>query len=118
ADLFEIVLARHPVGRFAYFLHGRQHQAEENPDDRDHYQQFDQGKAFAMMPHCAPLSDKGMADGIPPESRPYWVSPQTALQPATGRAESIRNGPTPSPGRCLLLAPEPRHAPAHRTGSD
>jgi hypothetical protein len=41
ANLFEVVLARKPVGGFAHFLHGWQQQADEDPDDRDDDQQLD-----------------------------------------------------------------------------
>jgi hypothetical protein len=67
ANLFEVVLARHSVGGFAHLLHGRQQQADEDPDDREDDQHLDQGKGSAMAPHGKPPSNKGMPAGV---SRP------------------------------------------------
>ena len=43
--LFHVVLAGEPGRRFADFLDGRQKQADQNGDDRDHHQEFDQSEA-------------------------------------------------------------------------
>ncbi len=44
-DLLDIVDALGAAGRLAGRLHGRQQQGDQQGDDRDHHQQFDQGKA-------------------------------------------------------------------------
>ena len=36
------LVALHPGGGLAHLLHGRQQQADQDGDDRDHHQQFDQ----------------------------------------------------------------------------
>ena len=43
-NLFEIVLALRSTGSFTGLLDGGQQQGDENGDDRNHHQQFDQGK--------------------------------------------------------------------------
>ena len=42
--LLEIVAAGHPPRRLTRRLHGRQEQADEGGDDRDHHEQFDEGE--------------------------------------------------------------------------
>jgi hypothetical protein len=41
-DLLEVVGAGHPAGRGPRRLHGRQEQAYEHADDRDHDQEFNE----------------------------------------------------------------------------
>jgi hypothetical protein len=43
-DLLEIVLALRPAGGLPGALHGRQQEADERRDDRDHDQKLDQGE--------------------------------------------------------------------------
>jgi hypothetical protein len=47
ADLLQIVVALDPVGRLAHLLHGRQEQADQDRDDRDHRQQFNERESAA-----------------------------------------------------------------------
>ena len=44
AKLLQIVSTLGPAGRLAGRLHRRQEQGDQNADDRDHDQQFDEGK--------------------------------------------------------------------------
>ena len=46
--LFHVVGATSPPGSFTGLLNGGQQQADEHTDDRDHHQQFDEGKAGHM----------------------------------------------------------------------
>ena len=46
-DLVEMTLAVHPPGRLPRVLHGRQQQADQDPDDRDDDQELDQREARA-----------------------------------------------------------------------
>ena len=50
ADLLEVVGALHPPGGFPRGLHGRQQQRDQDPDDRDHDQQFHERKAAHATP--------------------------------------------------------------------
>src|SRR5262249_2949888 len=43
-DLVQVVLALRAVGRLTHLLHGRQEEANEDGDDRNHHQQLDQGE--------------------------------------------------------------------------
>ena len=47
ANLLEIVLAFHAVGRLANFLHGRQQEADEDRDDGDDDEQLDEREAWS-----------------------------------------------------------------------
>jgi hypothetical protein len=44
ANLLEVVLSAHPVGRAASTLHSRQEQRDKHTDDRDDDEQFDERK--------------------------------------------------------------------------
>ncbi len=44
AQLFHLIGALRAAGRVPRCLHGRKQQAHENPDDRDHDQEFDKRK--------------------------------------------------------------------------
>jgi len=44
-DLFQVVRARVPPGGLAGALHGRQQEADQDRDDRDHHQEFDEREA-------------------------------------------------------------------------
>jgi len=50
AELLQVVGATDAVGGLAHLLHGRQQQADQDRDDRDHHQQFDQRKPVANSP--------------------------------------------------------------------
>jgi hypothetical protein len=45
AELLEIVAARHPPGRFAGRLHGRQKERNQHADNGDHHKQLNERKA-------------------------------------------------------------------------
>jgi len=54
-DLLEVVGALRPRRRLANPLHRRHEQGDQDGDDRDHHQEFDEGKAPAhrgkVLPH-------------------------------------------------------------------
>src|SRR5439155_24041660 len=50
-NLLEIVLALGTGRGLADLLHGRQQQADQDGDDRDHHQQLDQGESLTTT-HC------------------------------------------------------------------
>jgi hypothetical protein len=43
-DLFQVVLAGGAGRSLAHLLHGRQQQANQDGDDRDHYEQLDESE--------------------------------------------------------------------------
>jgi hypothetical protein len=47
-NLFDIVLALSPTGRFTGLLHCREQQRNENRNDRDHNQQLNQSKTSTL----------------------------------------------------------------------
>jgi hypothetical protein len=49
SDLFEVVGTLHARGGLAHLLHGRQQQADEDRNDRDHHQQLDQRKRTTRL---------------------------------------------------------------------
>jgi hypothetical protein len=44
AQLAEVISAKHPLSRLPGAVEGRQHQADQHPEDRDHRQEFDERK--------------------------------------------------------------------------
>src|SRR5262249_12527580 len=66
--LLEIVGARHSVGGFTHLLYGREQEADQHGDDRDHHQKLDQREPQPLPPstgvtHSNLLSQRGMQGG-------------------------------------------------------
>jgi hypothetical protein len=53
SQVFEIVAAAAATGRFARRLNGGQQQCYQDPDDRDHHEQFDERKARSSQAKLA-----------------------------------------------------------------
>jgi len=81
-ELPQVRRAAHPPGRLAGPLHGRQEQADQGGDDRDHDQELDQGKPAAARALVQPAAHFGVqpdqASLQRPEARVIWIDLRVA----------------------------------------
>jgi len=49
SELLEVILALGPPGGLACRLHGREQEADEDADDRDHHQEFDERETLNAL---------------------------------------------------------------------
>src|SRR5438094_697520 len=70
AELLEVVGTFQAIGRFAYFLHRGQKQADQDRDDSDNHEQLDQGEATSRALHerCLRLRRRQWK-GLPKETK-------------------------------------------------
>src|SRR5438105_3750202 len=91
ANLLEVVGALRARGRFAYLLHRRQKQADQDGNDGDHHQQLDQGKSVPpFVP--APAHDNLLVNKISTKKNretARGVTSQTAESPTIADHDSL-----------------------------
>jgi hypothetical protein len=78
SDLLELVLALQPRGRVPHFLHGRQQQADQDGDDRDHHQKLDESEAATTHDRDLESKHGGMHKIVYPT--PRTVEPEEAVR--------------------------------------
>ncbi len=90
-DLFEVVLAMSSTGRLSGASMRREHQGDQDPDNRDHDQEFDQRKSAGTALGDSPRWNLRSNDGNmlnPPKTHGEWKS-ETIYARSQGSEDGI-----------------------------